>query len=136
MTGVWMAAVRDERGAGTVFAAFALLALLLLAAGGVEVGGAVAARHRAQSAADLAALAGAARLVAGESAAGGSESGGDACAVAGDYAGRNGASVLGCEIEGADVVVRVGVEMPLGLPLGPVGLGPAVAAARAGPVEG
>ncbi|WP_024795078.1 Rv3654c family TadE-like protein [Tomitella biformata] len=114
----------DDRGAGTVFAAFALLALLLLAAAGIEIGGAVTARHRAQSAADFAALA-----AAGEVALGG-----EGCAAALRLADRNGGELSSCVVEGADVVVRVTVALPLGLPLGSVGLGPAVAAARAGPV--
>lgn len=111
--------MRADRGAGTVFAAFALLALLLLAAAGIEMGGAVVARHRAQSAADLAALAAAAQLVEG----------GEACAAAGRLAEGNRARLAECSIEGIDVVVRVSVALPLGV------LGPAVAVARAGPVE-
>lgn len=113
----------DDRGAGTVFAAFALLALLLVAAAGIEVGGAVTARHRAQSAADLAALA-----AAGEVA-----HGGDGCVTARAWAERNGGRLENCVVEGSDVEIRVAVPLPLGLPLESAGLGPAIAAARAGP---
>lgn len=126
-----MPRLRDERGAGTVFAAFVLLALLLLAAAAIEVGGAVVARHRAQAAADLAALVAAVQLEAGVSLPAVQLPGGDACAAAGRLAERNGARLEGCEIDGVDVVVRVSVALPLGA----LGLGPAVAAARAGPVE-
>lgn len=115
--------MRDDRGAGTAFAAFALLALLLLAAAGIEIGGAVAARHRAQSAADLAALAAAGQMVLGV----------DGCAAARRLADRNGGRLVVCSVAGSDVLVEVAVELPLGLPLGSVGLGPAVAVARAGP---
>lgn len=105
-----------------MFAAFAVLAMLLLVAAGIEVGGAVAARHRAQSAADLAALGAAGELARG----------GDGCAAASRLTARNGAGFAGCFVEGADVVVRVRVVLPLGLPV--AGLGPAIAVARAGPV--
>ena len=117
--------MRDDRGAGTAFAAFALLALLLLAAAAIEIGGAVTARHRAQSAADLAALAAAGQVVLGV----------DGCAAARRLADRNGGRLTGCSLEGADVLVQVEVAFPLGLPLGSVGLGPAVAVARAGPAD-
>lgn len=113
-------ALADDRGVGTVFAAFALLVLLALASAGIEIGGAVTARHRAQAAADLAALA----------AAGQSVLGGDGCAEARRFADRNGAHLVECALEGEDALVEVSVALPLGV----FGLGPAVALARAGPV--
>lgn len=94
----------------------AVLATVALA--GVWIGAAVAARHRAQSAADLAALAGAARVPGGSSAA---------CAEAQAIAWAMAASVRRCELDRLDLVVTVAVAVG-----GRVG-GQAVAAARAGP---
>jgi secretion/DNA translocation related TadE-like protein len=89
-------------------------------AGAVVVGTAVVARHRAQSAADLAALAAVGRLAAGQ---------GTACGWAVSVAERVGASVTACAVEALDVVVTVEVDVALGR----WGLGSARAAARAGP---
>ena len=81
---------RDERGAGTVLAVamLGLLVTVTLATSGVV--GVVAAHRRAQSAADLAALAGAAAV----------QDGADACARAGQIAARNSASLRSCDIDG------------------------------------
>ena len=87
-----------------------------IAAVGIQLGGAVVARHRAQAAADLAALAAAGVLPAGAQAA---------CARAGDIAGAMGASITDCRIDGLDVVVSAQVTVALGAARG---------AARAGPV--
>ncbi|BBY26257.1 hypothetical protein GCM10023114_24990 [Mycolicibacterium sediminis] len=78
------------------------------------------ARHRAQAAADLAALAAAEQLGAGLDAA---------CARAGSIATRMHGSVAECAIDGLDVVLRVEVAAALGR----WGVGRASAAARAGP---
>lgn len=108
-----------ERGAATVFAAFGLLALLSLTVLAVQVGGAVVAGHRVQSAADLAALA----------AAGALADGGDACAAARDSARANGVRVGSCAVEEQTVLVRALADLPVtGLP-GPTD---AAAVARAG----
>jgi len=104
----------------------ALLVALLLAVtvGGAELGAVLVARHRAQSAADLAALAAAARLPAGPD---------RACARARDLAHRMGLTEIDCVVEKLDVVVTVSVALPAGA----VGLrAPVRAAARAGPVTG
>jgi secretion/DNA translocation related TadE-like protein len=61
------------------------------------VAGALVAVRRAQSAADLAALAGAAAASRGH----------DACEAARRVAGRNGALLESCEAVGRDVLVRV-----------------------------
>ncbi|NBP84013.1 MAG: hypothetical protein EBU54_01885 [Mycobacteriaceae bacterium] len=53
---------RDDTGSATVLAAILITALLSMTAGALMLGAAVVARHRAQAAADLAALAGAGRL--------------------------------------------------------------------------
>lgn len=110
---------QDERGSAAPFAVGAI-GLLLLVGAALGVVGAVFVAHRtAQSAADLAALAGADAL----------QVSGDACAAAATIADRNGATLESCEIAGEDVTVTVRVEGPrwLGQP------GDPVAAARAGP---
>ncbi len=93
--------------------------LLSVTGGGFLLGAAVIARHRAQTAADLAALAGAAQLAAGPEAA---------CVEAKRLASRLRAGETGCAIDGLDVVVTVTVPLPAGR------VGPARASARAGPV--
>jgi secretion/DNA translocation related TadE-like protein len=61
------------------------------------LGGVVADQRRVESAADLAALAAAGALQAGE----------DPCAAARTSAGRNGAGLAGCAVAGEVVTVRV-----------------------------
>jgi secretion/DNA translocation related TadE-like protein len=95
--------------------------LLALTAGGATVGSAVAARHRAQAAADLSALAGAQHALYGTA---------PACAEVTLVARRMGAAVISCMVEDLDVVVGVSVPVILGR----FGMGPARASARAGPV--
>jgi secretion/DNA translocation related TadE-like protein len=94
--------------------------LITVTLGGVWVGAAVLARHRAQAAADLAALAAAARLPAGPE---------SACREAQALAAAMRATLRGCDIAHLDVVVTVAVGT--GLRIG----GEARAAARAGPIE-
>ncbi|MGF7123138.1 Rv3654c family TadE-like protein [Rhodococcus sp. TAF43] len=112
----------DESGGATVFACFALAALVAVTAGLVHVGGAVAARHRAQAAADLAALAAASALSDGDE---------SPCEAAVSIAVRMGATVPKCTVSGWDVVV--GAEVRVGSVSFVVG--PARAIARAGPAE-
>ncbi len=96
-----------------------MVGVLLSAAGaGAYVGSAVLARHRAQAAADLAALAGAARLPAGAAAA---------CTRATAVAREMRVTDARCEVDELDVVVAVQVTVAFG--------GAARAAARAGPVD-
>lgn len=92
--------------------------LVIVTLGGVLIGSAVAARHRAQSAADLAALAAAARVAAGPAAA---------CGEARALAAAVHVDVQACAVEQLDVIVTVAV--PVG---GRIGTR-ATAAARAGP---
>ncbi|OBK31050.1 helicase [Mycobacterium asiaticum] len=93
--------------------AVAVVAVLLCVTGaGAYLGSVVVARHRAQAAADLAALAGAAALPHGVSAA---------CARATTVAHEMRSSVAACEMDGLDVIVTVRV-------------GAARAYARAGPL--
>jgi secretion/DNA translocation related TadE-like protein len=97
----------------------ALISLTLIVG---HLGAAVAARHRAQSAADLGALAAAAALDRGDEAA---------CAAARGVADRMQVTFRECRIEDWDAVVTVGARVGVAA----VGSGDAVAAARAGPAE-
>jgi secretion/DNA translocation related TadE-like protein len=92
--------------------------LLCVTAGGAYLGAVVVARHRAQSAADLAAVAAAAWLPAGAD---------GACARATTVAHRMRADATGCAVDDLDVVVTVDMAIVFG------GWGNAHAAARAGP---
>jgi secretion/DNA translocation related TadE-like protein len=94
--------------------------LLTITAGGGYVGSAVIARHRAQAAADLAALAAAVRLADGA-----------ACARASELARAMRTIVTRCAIEDLDVLVTVDASMTFGR----LGVGPARASARAGPAS-
>jgi secretion/DNA translocation related TadE-like protein len=112
---------RDD-GIATVWAAAAaavIMAALLL---GLHLGAAVAARHRAEAAADLAALAAAGHAVHGTEAA---------CRRAEVIADRMGAAVARCLLSEWDALVEVHVAVPLALP----GTADAVGRARAGPAE-
>ncbi|WP_198586916.1 Rv3654c family TadE-like protein [Glycomyces xiaoerkulensis] len=112
-----------ERGSATVLAVGAMAATVVLAAGFVAVGQAGAARHRAQGAADAAALAGAAKVLIGEEAA---------CGAAARLVSGNGAELQSCEVNDLEVTVRVTADAN-GVP---AVFGPAQAVSRAGPVMG
>lgn len=94
--------------------------LVTVTGAGVYVGAAVLARHRAQAAADLAALAAAARIPAGAE---------TACAQARRIAASMRAALRGCDVDGLHVAVAVTVGTGLRF------TGEARAAARAGPVD-
>ena len=96
--------------------------LIAFAAGGAYLGAAVTARHRAQAAADLAALGAAGDVASGPDAA---------CRQATQIAARMRSDLTDCRIDGLDVVLEVSVPVRLGR----WGVGPARAVARAGPVE-
>jgi len=101
--------------------AVAVMAVLLaITIGGVYVGSAVIARHQAQAAADLAALAAAAQLADGADAA---------CAQASVVAQAMHAVVAQCVVDELDVVVTVEAPVAVGV------WGPGRATARAGPVD-
>jgi secretion/DNA translocation related TadE-like protein len=87
---------RDESGIATVFAVTAIGLIIVLAIALLQVGLVVVARHRAQTAADLAALAGSAAILRG----------GNGCATAGRVAERNGADLARCRTDLAVVTVR------------------------------
>jgi len=110
---------RSERGAVTPFLVACVGVLVLLGAALGVVAAMVVAHRTAQSAADLAALAGARSLA----------DAGPGCDEADRVAAANDARLLGCTVEGRDVRVRVEVT-------GPHWLGQRadlVAEARAGP---
>lgn len=112
-----------EDGFATVLSAFMIAVLVAVAVAVTDVGAAVAARHQAQAAADLAALAAAALVVDADS----------ACGAAVRIAAANRARVVDCVLEGPagmEVVVRVEVAARFAL----FAPSTASAAARAGPV--
>ena len=103
--------------------AAAMIAMLIaFATGAAYLGAAVTARHRAQAAADLAALGAAGAVVSGPDAA---------CRQATEIAARMRSGVASCRIEGRDVVL----EATSPVRRGRGGAGPARASARAGPVD-
>ncbi|WP_459955123.1 Rv3654c family TadE-like protein [Nocardia sp. IFM 10818] len=106
----------------TVAACLAVLAVLAVTLLVAQVGVAVAGRHRAQAAADLAALAAAHDLVGGTAAA---------CARAEEIAGRMAMRVVGCVAADWDVTVTVEAR----LALGPLGTRVVRTMARAGPID-
>lgn len=96
--------------------------LLTVTAGMAVVGSAVIARHRAQAAADLAALAAAQGLAAGEALG---------CGEAARVAAAIRTEVLTCTVDGLDVTVTVGADVDLR----GWGITAARATARAGPAD-
>lgn len=104
----------------SVIGATAIAVLVAVTVGLTAIGAAVIGRHRAQSVADLAALAAAGRVAAGAEAA---------CAEAAAVARAMRALVVGCDVDGLDVIVTVHTDTAVGV----WGLGPARAASRAGP---
>ncbi|WP_434451669.1 Rv3654c family TadE-like protein [Lentzea sp. E54] len=106
-----------ERGSAAVSGVAAMLLLIILTVAGAQAGSAVIARHRVTGAADLAALAAAARLTEGDD---------SACDQAKRVAAANGAELTNCAVSGWEVVVEVSAITPFG---------PANARARAGPAE-
>lgn len=111
-----------DRGSGTIWVVAMAMVLCVVALSVMLLGLAQTARHKANSAADLAALAAAQVLVDGT---------GSPCDVASDNAAANGARLASCAVDGEIVSVSVSVEVHLGR----FGLGTATATARAGPVE-
>jgi secretion/DNA translocation related TadE-like protein len=96
--------------------------LLAITVGFLYVGCAVVARHRAQSAADLAALAAAGQLSAGATAA---------CTWADAIARQMHSTVARCDVEDLDVTVATRATVMLGR----FGIGATSAVARAGPAD-
>ena len=113
---------RGERGAATVAACLALTALLTVTLLMGEIGAVIVARHRAQAAADLGALAAAGALSTGP---------GDACAQARDIGQRMRVRVHTCAVADWDVTVVAEITASLG----PFGARVVRATARAGPAD-
>jgi secretion/DNA translocation related TadE-like protein len=111
-----------DRGSVTIYACVGVMVLLLVTGLTVQLGAAVLARQRAETGADLAALAGAAQLLRGAE---------FACATAGRVAQANGVGMASCSADGPDLLVEVTAEVAGGGVLG----GSATGRARAGPVE-
>ena len=110
-----------DRGSATIWVLVTGIVFVIIATAVVLVGSATTARHRARSAADLAAIGAALRAFEGEAVA---------CARAGELSARNGARLVACRVDGLDVIVTVEV-----VPAGLGGIGTARVSARAGPVE-
>lgn len=111
-----------ERGAATILACCVMAMLVALAATLLHVGSVVAARHRAQAAADLAALAVATALGQGTE---------SSCGAAEPIVSRMRAETVSCTVEGWDAVVTVTAPVFLTT----IGMRDARAVARAGPAE-
>lgn len=117
----WLRTTADDDGTATVLAAVMVAALLCVAGSGICVGSVVVGRHRAQAAADLAALAAATRLPAGAP---------SACALATTLAAKLAVYDIDCTVDGLDVVVTAQVPVFVGW-----SVRRASAVARAGPVS-
>jgi secretion/DNA translocation related TadE-like protein len=126
----------SEAGSASLWALSLAMVLWVCVAAVVLAGVAVIARHRAATAADMAALAAASVIGRGELAgevAGDPGSGARACAAASAIAVANDASVTSCQVSGQVVDVTTNVRIPaLGL-LSSLGLDSVSARARAGP---
>lgn len=116
-----MTAPADDRGVATVWAAGMVAVLVSVAVFGLSLGAAMVARHHAESAADLAALAGAGQVLPGES---------YACTQARRVTDRMRVRLVSCQLRNWDVLVDVTAQPPGWLGT----LGSATAQARAGPV--
>ncbi|MDA3624837.1 Rv3654c family TadE-like protein [Saccharopolyspora oryzae] len=112
-----------DRGAATALSAILALALLALLVFVVHLGAAVTARHRAEGAADLAALAAAAHAPRGPEVA---------CERAAEVADGMRVAVVECRLEGWNARVTVQADLPATPPFG----GKASARAHAGPIDG
>lgn len=109
-----------DRGSASVLVLALLAVLSLVGATAVSIALALVTRHRADAAADLAALAAASRALDGPA---------HACREAGSVAADNGARLSACTFEGDVAVVTVEVDPPGRL----AAFGPARTRARAGP---
>lgn len=116
-----MSRISDDAGVATVWSATAIAAVMAVMLFGAQLGMAAAARHRAEAAADLAALAAAAHAVSGPTVA---------CVHGRRVSDGMSATLASCRLAGWDAVVEVRVRSPVPL----IGPGTAVGRARAGPV--
>ena len=111
-----------DHGSATVWAAITVAALVAVLSAVLGLVGAVGGRHRAEAAADLAALAAAGQAVRGED---------EACRRAADVAAGSGGRVVLCRVRGAEAVVEVDVTLRATV----FGAVTAHAQARAGPAQ-
>lgn len=109
-----------DRGVATVYACLGVVLMLILLGFAGRLGAAVLARQRAETGADLAALAGAAKVLQGPDIA---------CAAAVRVATVNGVAIGSCVVTGTDVLVTVTADIGAGALAGT-----ASARARAGPL--
>lgn len=111
MTGRVRPGAGSDRGSATVLVLGIALLIVAATSGSVLLSAAVCARHAAQAAADLAAVAGAQRI-------GIDGADGAVCAAAADSAAANGAALEACSVElaedGRSGVVAVAVSRPVG----------------------
>jgi len=112
---------RRDQGVATVYACLGIVVLFALTGLAVHLGAATLARQRAETGADLSALAGAAKVLHGPDVA---------CAAVVQVAVANGADVQSCTVSGTDVLVMVVARAGAG-PFS----GSASGRARAGPVN-
>lgn len=112
---------RGEAGFATVLGALAICAIVALVIALTEIVGAISTRHRAESAADLGALAGAAWVLTDPD---------YGCAQARRVVAENGGTLTSCAADGVDILVRVTIPIRSNLLPGRS----ARAAARAGPL--
>lgn len=112
-----------DRGIATVWAAGVIAVVLAVMVVGVNLGAAASSRHRAEAAADLAALAAASHAGDTEPAA---------CAYAARVVDGMAARLVSCRLAGWEAAVEVEVVPPLSLGRWGVARG----RARAGPVSG
>jgi secretion/DNA translocation related TadE-like protein len=111
-----------DRGSATVWAVAGVAVIMTVFLVGLHLGSAVIARHRAEAAADLAALAAAGVAVEGAEAS---------CDRAGEVAAAMGGTITSCRLVGWDALVEVRVPTEVALP----GIDGAAGRARAGPVD-
>jgi secretion/DNA translocation related TadE-like protein len=111
----------DDRGVATVYTCLGIVALLAITGLAAHLGAATLARQRAETGADLAALAGAAKVLQGPDVV---------CSNVVRVAVANGVQVQTCSVVGTEVLVTVTARAGTG-PFG----GTASGRARAGPVE-
>ncbi|TYC15489.1 flp pilus-assembly TadE/G-like family protein [Actinomadura syzygii] len=119
--GVRRVALRSDRGSGTVWVLAFAAVIWVCGVAAVAVGGVRGVRHRADAAADLAALAGAAKAVEGT---------GVACGRAKSIAAEYRTRLTRCQVRGEIVEVSVTADMRVPMGIGGVSV---VSRARAGP---
>lgn len=112
-----------DAGVATVWAAGAVVLLVSLLVFGLHLAAVTSGRHRAEAAADLAALAAASHALDGEQVA---------CAYAARVVHGMTARLLSCRVVGWDALVETVVTPALA----PAGTGDARGRARAGPAQG